>query len=101
MVRPTPKYDWSPEDLKLLEEAKSCAVLEHSLPASAVPRRCEELDWSKVHEASARLERAVEKWLRALRKEYEPTEKETLIGTVWKHKTRNLYIVPAIPTYVL
>ena len=93
-VVPTKKYAWREEDVKLLEFAYRCTIAEH---AGVVKRECEELDWRRVSEAASRVEEAVERWLEALRKEYVPTGRRVLMGEIWRHKKRRLYIVPLYP----
>lgn len=93
-VAPTKEYAWSEADVRILELAYRCTVREH---AGIVTRECEELDWSRVEEAARRVENAVKRWLEALKKEYVPTNEHILSGTVWRHKKRNLYIVPLYP----
>lgn len=101
VVVPTPKYRWSEEDERLVKDVRGCMVLEYHWSDRALPRRCLEIDWDAFYAASKRIRQAVQRWLEALRREYEPTDIEVLGGRLWKHKKQNLYILPHYPDFLL
>lgn len=94
LVAPTEEYAWSREDVEILERYYRCTVASY---AGVIPPYCVSLEERVFAEAARRVRERVERWLEALSREYTPTREELLMGVIWRHRSRRLYIIPLYP----